>query len=636
MLILMSPGRNPIVMVTVSLALIIPTLSNIVRACQQTETAQMNCDTQRALLLIGQQIEEARNLDNANKQIPVLIRAAELLWPRQQKQAHDVFANAFDLAEQRFKEKGDESRLEGRVFLQATDLRFAVMEAIARHDAAWAKQLAERIAEATRRDAERDAEAAKREAAKAGSYAPSLADKTLRLAESLAPVDAQAAVGLARGALRYPANQATARFLFSLAAANPAAADQFYAEALAAYANAPVGDLLYFSAYPFARNRIIGPEALWSFFLVPAAFVPTPRLQQLFIEMLIRRAEAALKSPEQTASGTFRLPEAAQLVIALTQLESLLPQFQPAYLERIRALKPALTAILNADTRQQAGEQLQQQTEFEDGGEFARNLDKAERESNPALREQYYAYAVLNAPESESLERVLGFLKKIDDAKLRGQLSNFIYFKRTQQAIKDKQFDDAARLAANVEQLDLRAYLAYEIASASLKEMQDRTRAREILDDVVKQALKAANSNEKARALLGVAHLCAKFDSLRAFEVMREAVKTINQINEPNFASASVGQQIEGQRFGYYVIYPVEGFSLENAFALLAPFDFDGALLMARSFDDKSLRATASLALAAVCLENAAKTKKPGDAKEPASSDSQEKPRKPASKKRNP
>ncbi|MEN3331734.1 MAG: hypothetical protein V7641_1099 [Blastocatellia bacterium] len=632
----MSTGRNLIVIVTVSLALVIPIWANAARASQQAENAQMNCDMQRALLLVGQQIEEARNLDNPNKQIPVLIRAAELLWSRQQKNARDILANAFDLAERRFKEKGDETRLEGRMILQGTDLRFAVLEAIARHDAAWAKQLAERVAEETRRDAERDAETAKREAAKAVAYAPSLADKTLRLAESLASVDAQAAVGLARGALRYPANEATARFLFSLAAANPTAADQFYAAALAAYANAPVGELLYLSAYPFARNRIIGPEALQSYCFVPPAFVPNPRLQQLFIETLIRRAESSLKSPEQTAGGTFRLPEAAQLVIALTQLEALLPQFQPAYLERITALKPALTAMLNADTRQQAGEQLQQQTEYEDGGEFARNLDKAERESNPSLREQYYAYAILHAPESESLERVLGFLKKIDDAKLRGHLSNFIYFKRTQQAIKDKQLDDAARLAANVEQLDLRAYLAYEIASASLKEMQDRTRAREILDEVVKQALKAANSNEKARTLLGVAHLYAKFDSLRAFEVMREAIKTINQISEPNFASASVGQQIEGQRFGYYVMYPVEGFSLEKAFGLLAPFDFDGALLMARSFDDKSLRATASLALAAVCLENAAKAKKPNDAKAPASTDSQEKPAKPASKKRNP
>src|SRR3954469_3932735 len=130
-LTLMSPGRNPIAIVTASLALVILIWSQAARAGQQTENAQMNCDTPRALLLVGQQVEEARNLDNPNKQIPVLIRAAELLWPRQPKNARDIFANTFDLAERRFKEKGDETRLEGRVFLQATDLRFSVMEAIA-------------------------------------------------------------------------------------------------------------------------------------------------------------------------------------------------------------------------------------------------------------------------------------------------------------------------------------------------------------------------------------------------------------------------------------------------------------------------------------------------------------------------
>ena len=80
-------------------------------------------------------------------------------------------------------------------------------------------------------------------------------------------------------------------------------------------------------------------------------------------------------------------------------------------------------------------------------------------------------------------------------------------------------------------------------------------------------------------------------------------------------------------------MYPVEGFSLENVFRLLAPFDFDGALLMARSFDDKSLRATASLALAAVCLERTARTDKANDANAP---DAQDKPKKSAGKKRNP
>lgn len=600
---------------------------------KQPESTQMNCDSQRALLLIGQQIDEARNLDNPAKQIPVFIRAADLLWPRQQKTAREVFTNAFDLAERRFKEKGDESRREGRMIVQVQDARFSVMEAIARHDPAWAKQLAEQIVDEDRRDAE----AAKDTATKTNAYADTVGSKILGMAMSLASTNPQSAVTLARDSFRYPAGYMTGAFLYALAQTNQAVADQFYTEALTAYANAPINEFFYLSAYPFVRERYIGPEAFHSAFSVPPRVTPNPQLQQLFLDALMRRADAALKAPESTPAGSDpSSSETAQLFVAFSQLETLLPQYQPAYLDRIIALKPALGAMLNADVRQEATSQLQQQAEQGDGRNLERNLDKAERESNPAVREQYYAFAIIMGANSNKFDIVLGLLQKIDDSTLRTQLSNFIYFKRTQKAVKEKQFDDAARFAEKVEQLDLRAYLAYEIASASLKEMQDRTRAKEVLDDVVKLAEKAANTNEKVRALLGVAYLYAQFDSLRAFEVMRDAVHTINQVSEPDFASSNVMQKIEGKNFSHFAGYSVEGFSLEKGFRLLGPYDFDGVLLMARSFDDKALRATATLALATVCLDNAPKAKKPDETKEPAMPDSLDKPKTPASKKRNP
>src|SRR5512144_576158 len=124
--------QKPVALVVIGIAVIAPALSRPLCTRQQTGDARINCDAQRALLIVGQQVEEARTVDNASKQLPVLIRAAELLWPRQQKQARNLFTSAFDLAERRFKEKGDETRLEGNVIVEAQDMRFDVMEAIAR------------------------------------------------------------------------------------------------------------------------------------------------------------------------------------------------------------------------------------------------------------------------------------------------------------------------------------------------------------------------------------------------------------------------------------------------------------------------------------------------------------------------
>jgi hypothetical protein len=587
----------------------------------QNESAKTACDQTRALLLIQQQVDEARSLDKPNKQIPILIRAAHLLWPRRQENARAIFANALDLAEKHFKEKGDESREEGLLTIRLEDQRFAVMHAIAQHDAAWSKRLAERVAEETQR------EAAKTESR---GYSPSMSEKLLNLATRLAPVDQAMAIGIARSTLRHPATPSAQHFIFTLAETNQRAADQFYEEALAANANSPIPELLYLSAYPFGSVRIIGPEALSTGFIVPPAFMPNPRLQQLLLDALIRRAEAVVKAPDQSKGNINGMSAPAQLLIAFNKLETVLPQFQPAYLERVISLKYALNQSLGPDARNEVAEVWQWQTESNDGKEFERNLEKAEREKNPVQREQYLAFAVLSMPDSESLDRLIGIVQKINDLKVREQLMNYAYFARTQKAIKDGSIDDATRLAGKVGQVDLRAYLSYEVAAASLKDLQDRSRAREILDDAQKIASKAPNTNEKARALLGIAHLYAKFDSIRAFEVMSEAVKTINRISEPDFSSTFLLQRIEGNGFGHYSSYDVEGFSIENAFRLLAPYDFDGALLLAKYLEDKLLRAMATLALSAACSENLEDPQKQDESKKPA------KPAASDDKKRNP
>ncbi|HKS41096.1 MAG TPA: hypothetical protein VJX74_10835, partial [Blastocatellia bacterium] len=191
--------------------------------------------------------------------------------------------------------------------------------------------------------------------------------------------------------------------------------------------------------------------------------------------------------------------------------------------------------------------------------------------------------------------------------KIRQQLLNWLYFKRTQKAINEGSLDDARQLSEKVEQLDLRAYLSYEIAAEALRRFEDRTRVREILDAVAAAALKTDNSNEKARTLLGISHLYSKVDHARAFEVMTDAVKTINRITDPDLNNTGLSQRIEGPQFGYLARYDVDGFSLENAFRELAPFDFDRALLVAKALENKTLRSTAVITLAAFCLEIAQK-----------------------------
>jgi hypothetical protein len=405
-------------------------------------------------------------------------------------------------------------------------------------------------------------------------------------------------------------------------------ADQLYLDALKVYANAPIVEFLYLSSYPFVKDRSLGLDAqvlLLSLHTVPSNISPTPMLQRLFIETIVRRAETNLRMPEQPIDSLWKLPESAHLLAAFDHLETLALKYQPAYVTRIVEIKTYLSASLDEDTRElveivfPAYEETVAETVIEariKEGElfgkasFTRSSEEAERETNPVERVRTMGYAILRATDEVSVEDMIGLARKIDDESLRNQLLNVIYFKGTKKAIKDGQLFEASQLAKNIEQLDLRAYLAYEMAAAALKKEEEKLRAKEILEDVLEFAYKAPSTNEKARTLLGVVHLYAKLDKIRAFDVMSEAVKTINKIDNPDFSTAFSHQYIEGKQFSASYGYQVEGFNLETVFRLLAPMDFDSALWRARSLGDKSQRALAVLALAASCLEELERVKK--------------------------
>jgi hypothetical protein len=282
-------------------------------------------------------------------------------------------------------------------------------------------------------------------------------------------------------------------------------------------------------------------------------------------------------------------------------------------------MKGYLNAALNNEMRQVMNDALRpfNQSAGRDtgGNSFSKYLEQAERETNPDNREHPLAMAVLSAPFDIPVETLTSVIRRIDDEKLRGQLLTSLYFKRTQKAIEDGDLFQASQYVRNIEQLDLRAYLSYEIAAAALKKEQDKPRAKDALDDVLTVAYKAPNTNEKARTLMGVVFLYAKLDPVSAFAVMTEAVKTINNIENPDFSSGFVQQQIEGKYFSMYSSYSVEGFDLEKVFRLLAPLDFESALYRARGLDDRSQRGLAILALASACLEELEKTKKQSEEK---------------------
>lgn len=217
----------------------------------QLPARSSSCSHDSALDLIQQQIAFTKTIDNSVQRITVLVRAADLLWPFQQPKSRAAFTEAFDLAVQNFKEKGDADTHDGKLLIGTPDQRYTVIGAIAKRDNAWAKKLTEQMLKEEQQEA-------------AGKPAKDIqrdiktAERLLSMAASLLSSDEAAAISFARNTLRYPATFYLSNFLYRLAALDRPAADQFYQQALGAYAGAPMERFLYLSSYPFGNDRQVG------------------------------------------------------------------------------------------------------------------------------------------------------------------------------------------------------------------------------------------------------------------------------------------------------------------------------------------------------------------------------------------
>jgi hypothetical protein len=584
----------------------------------QTPKQQVFCDPARALALVEAQLSEAKMFADPVKRIAVMTRAADLFWPYEQWKAHDTFADAFDLASEYFRERGDEERrTQGRadspssvVITELPDQRFVVLSAIARHDLKWARELAERAAKETREEAEKNRTSDAR-------LRP-FAEKLLAFAETLLDTDKQGAIAVARSTFSRPATTMLPDFLYKLAKVDRGVADALYSEALAAYAGRDIDSLLLLSAYPFGRNKGIA----WSYWLVdvPEGFSPNADLQQQFAVALLRFSEDRLSTLMRQSSdaqpGGPSEPE--KIYVALHALESLYPQ--PAALARMAALEGQAMTLVPADRQSGLASANNHTITFSTmkplgEGDFNATIEKADDIPVGDRRDQLIMNAILATSDSVPAEKIEAAAQKIGDDETRRDVLNWFYFGRARDAAGSGSLDDARKLAEHVEALDERAMLFLYIAEFSLKRAGDRARASDLLEAVVAAAQRAPETEAKARALIGVAHLYARLDYLRGIEVLREAVKTVNKLKDPDLASTEHERKIQAKNVTHYMDQNTPGFSLENAARELGARDFEQTVSAASGLDDKYLRATAILSVAEECLEDSRKTDKPKSGK---------------------
>lgn len=583
----------------VLLALIVCSTSTFVEAQKKPAVeASSLCTRDNALDTAKQQILFTRTFDNQVHRIAVLIRAADLLWPHDQEKAVATFMEAFDLAVQNFKENGDQvtrtSKAQFAAQIQLPDQRFKVITALAKRDPARARKLSNQLFQ------DEAKEMADKPPADAQSKRKS-AEKILNVASGLLPDDVPSAVNFAQQSFSSPATMFLAAFLYQLAKTNRQAADQFYVDAVTAYRNSPMDQFLYLSAYPFGNKRDAGEMPGYTVYSVPEGFVPSPNLQRLFMQVLLERSGAALATPVDPKSS-YRYPDQAQMWLALTRLEKQVQDNFPSLAEVVASTKDKLYASL--DQPLQKGVSGQIASDNEPKKSFDEQVEAAEKQKDIGRRDQQLTFAVTGASKDVPIDKVLSTIDKISEASIRDSLLNWFYYFSAQSLIASKDLTEARKLAAKVTELDLRAYLFTRIAEESLKQTEDQAEARDLLNEISGAISKAPKTIVTARALLALAHLYSRIDVNRGIEELGNAVKTINALESPDFSQSFVIMKIEGKTFGSFASVSTPGFNPENAFREMGKLDFDGSLVQATQFTDKSLRALTTLAVIEPCFSH--------------------------------
>jgi len=550
------------------------------------------CTKPVALDTLKQQMALARTIDDPVGRIAAQTMVADSLWPADPVQAKAFFLETFEVAVQQFKASANEPKRSGsHLTIETFDQRFVVITALAKRDPATARKLASQALEEDSRNATTTSSN--------DQQARVQAQKLLNVAMLLLAEDPATAVNFARGSLRYPANLYLPMFLYNLAAANPSLANQFYREALSAYRERPMDQLLYLSSFPFGNDREVGELPFNTTYSVPVGFLPDPELQRLFLMTLLARS----KDAQEMGAGTVpndSLSDAAQMWLALSKLEEKVKQFLPDLLDESTAAKERLYAMLNPASQGRATNALEGPKAPVKG--FDEQIEAAEKLPDVSERDSVIAQAVLNSSNEQTVERVLDVIDKISEARVREALTNWFLFFRSQRLIGEKNLTEAKKLASKIDALDQRAYLYSQIAEVSLKHGEDQSEARQILNEVADAASKAPKTVVTARVVLALAYLYAQIDKNRGIEELTNAVRLINSIEKPDFSQNYVMMKIEGKYIGVYGGFYTPGFSPQTAFKEVSKFDFDGVLVLAGTFMDKTLRASTTIAVIEPCL----------------------------------
>ncbi len=557
------------------------------------------CNELFARQLVEQQAYDSKSIAETDKRINVLLKVADFLWKADEETSRRYFAEAFQVARERFREKGNEPLITGNMIFRRIDYRFEVINAIAARDAEWAKKLTETALKETEESKDSKKEKDEMDFLNDGE------DYNIRkIAVLLADKDPSASLYFARRAMRFPFDRSWEVTISQIAGKNQPLADQIYSELLNNYRNIAVSELNILSAYPFGKDSIFGNAAISVF--LPKNLTPNQNLQKQFLTNFFRLVSSlTAENANQIPAGYLNIAESAQALSALAEIEPIVLQKFPELKAQFAQAKNNAETLISGAEREKS-KKRDEEKDKDSVKTFADRIEELEKADDEGkLEDASIINLVIAARKEEDFKLLETWLDKIKDETLRDGSIQHFYFKRSKLAVKEKRFDEAKKYADKVAKIELRAVLYFDVADAKIKEPMTKFDSFAVLSEVYKLADKSPDSVEKAQVFLGLAYIFEKVDHVNALDSLSNAIKTANKLETPNLVSGYAYQQIASKEFGGYMMrYDVPGFDINKTFYDLSQKDFQGALTQAESFSDKYLRTLAVLAIVKDCRDD--------------------------------
>lgn len=550
----------------------------------------LSLNQQDALDLLKSLAQDLKSEADKPAAAAVQARIADVLWQYDDLFAKESFRWAFEAAKKPPAEDLTRSARASYIARQANSLR-EVLSRLGAHDQkraeAWLKSLAEEKLSETKTSQVNDVHR----------------ELLMQIALQLVPTDPEQAQRL--GILALAGNQIPddfGRLLFALSNISRNQSDLLFRAALETLrrndcAHSP--SLLVLVNYVSNSSGALNPDASAN----DAAL-----LANYFVDAAWRQARgAATQGLPDSSASFYGLIEVRGWPLVSKYASDRLPELQGQMRELAsRLTEPQLenTARLKTVQQQQLAVSTRNSQDLEE------QIERATKEKDIQVRDSLLNSIAHSLMRSDN-ERALKLAGMIDDTEIRSQAEDDINLVKIQQLLGARSYEDARKTSLKLKNNGLQAKVLVALASKSLSE-KDTTRASDLLSEAVEITAKNEQASDKLLALLLIAQQFVKFDSIRGFEVLGSAIKTVNQLKSDETPASSVLTKPRLMRIKTYTM--INGSELSTSdhatfdsidFSQVAPFvtnDYMQTRLLGGKIENPLRRAKFLTAVASVML----------------------------------